>query len=134
MEKVTEDTRRAAQPVIRTIPWSFCRIERSRNQCILATFGMSFVVDDPRQRQQLGAHREARPLYGVHVNRETHFVVFQVELNAAAALGESIAFPDQQDAGAFQALEYLGQPLAFRIADENDLTTAQVFLLNRPAD
>src|SRR5712692_1997587 len=121
MEKVKEDTSKAAEPVIRTIPWSFCWMERSRSQRILAPFGMPFVVHNARERQQLGAHGEARPLDGVHVDREAHFVVLQVELNAAAALGESIAFPDHQHAGAFQALEHLGQPPAFRIADEYDL-------------
>src|SRR5712691_1939375 len=126
MEKVPEDTSKAAQPVIRTIPWSFCWMERSRNQCISATFGMTFVVNDPRERQQLGAHREARPLHGVHVDRKAHFFVLQVELNAAAALCESVAFADHQHAGVFQALENLGQPPAFRIADENDLATTQV--------
>ena len=86
---------------------------------------MLWIVDDFGQREQFGTDAQASSLNRVHVDGEAHPVIFQIELDFAAALREILAFPDHKRACALQIIQNIRQEFVFPCTDENDLAGFQ---------
>jgi hypothetical protein len=92
------------------------------------------VVDDSGQREKFGTNAELGALQSIHVDGEAQAVIFQIELDAAAALGKTIAFADDQGAGALEKVQDFGKLVIFTAAEENHLASFQVRKFTDAAD
>jgi hypothetical protein len=93
---------------------------------------MAGVVDDSGEREQPGTDLKPGPGNGVHVDGETQLVVFQKELNRAAALRKTLGLPDHKHTRPPQAVCDLGEVRVLSVADENKLTGLDVLKVIDP--
>ena len=76
---------------------------------------------------------QPRPLNGIHIDGEAQLIIFQKELNCAAALGKIRTLPDEQRTRTFQTGQCLRQKPLFSLADENKLAASQLGKFIGPA-
>jgi hypothetical protein len=74
---------------------------------------MIVVVNDPGQREQFGAHRQASPSHCIHVDIETNPSFVYVKLDSSAALDEFWTLANDRRARTYQAVEDFRQVSVF---------------------
>src|SRR6266851_1323477 len=95
---------RATLHVTRTMPWSFIWSGRSRYQRISVPHPRTSITHDLCHGQQIRVDGQMRPLHGLQIDGEMHFVLFHVKLNGATVFGEPRTFSDQQCARPLQSV------------------------------
>src|SRR6185437_1638177 len=100
-------------------------MDMSRQERISVSLRMLCIVNNLGQREQLGTDIQASPLNRIHVDCESHPVIFQIELDFTAALGEIPAFPDHKHTYTLQIAQNFRQKFIFPRTDKNDLAGFQ---------